>query len=210
MAIFHLPKVLPKGTRNVDSSGKSNHAGPMDLVSSSQKEAQFLKVGEVAKNLHVHESTVSRWSKQGLLHSIGVGARRDRLFLKNEVNNLKEDLNSFSRVGTQSIHDLNDSMKLESGGGFSRNESQFDLWRLGKVAKVLGVHENTVRRWSNQGLLEPIRVGKRRDRLFLSREVTNLMNKWGNDPETIDKDVFRDSGKRAGRPRILPSDRSKL
>ena len=174
-------------------------------ASNSQREAQFLKVGDVAKYLHVHQSTVRRWSKTGLLNCVAVGTRRDRRFWKKDVDNLKEDLASFSRVGTQSIRDLTDSVKLESVMGLSYNASDHGLWRLREVARALGVHENTIRRWSNQGQLKPIRVGKRNDRLFHSDEVMDLMYKWSGGPETHDTDGVGSTGKRAGISRILPA-----
>ena len=41
----------------------------------------------------------------------------------------------------------------------------------GEVASLLGVHVNTVRRWSNTGLLKVYRVGPRGDRRFRWQEV---------------------------------------
>jgi len=41
----------------------------------------------------------------------------------------------------------------------------------GEVASLLGVHINTVRRWSNTGILKVYRVGPRGDRKFRRQEV---------------------------------------
>ena len=45
-----------------------------------------------------------------------------------------------------------------------------------EVAKILDVHINTVRRWSNQGSLASYRVGSRGDRRFRRSDVDNLLN----------------------------------
>jgi len=39
------------------------------------------------------------------------------------------------------------------------------------VAKLLHIHINTVRRWSNQGILKPYRLGPRGDRRFKREDV---------------------------------------
>jgi len=40
------------------------------------------------------------------------------------------------------------------------------------VAKLLRVRPDTVRRWSNQGILKPYRLGSRGDRRFIRSEIT--------------------------------------
>ena len=45
-----------------------------------------------------------------------------------------------------------------------------------EVAKILDVHINTVRRWSNQGSLASYRIGSRGDRRFRGSDVDNLLN----------------------------------
>lgn len=43
------------------------------------------------------------------------------------------------------------------------------------VAQLLGLHSNTVRRWSEQGLLKSYRVGPRGDRRFRREEIDALL-----------------------------------
>lgn len=43
------------------------------------------------------------------------------------------------------------------------------------VAKLLHLHINTVRRWSNAGILHPYRIGIRGDRRFSQNEVVNYL-----------------------------------
>jgi excisionase family DNA binding protein len=43
------------------------------------------------------------------------------------------------------------------------------------VARLLNVHINTVRRWSNQGILKAYRVGSRRDRRFRQEDISSFL-----------------------------------
>ena len=45
-----------------------------------------------------------------------------------------------------------------------------------EVAEMLHLHVNTVRRWSDSGLLKPCRIGPRGDRRFIEVDVANLRN----------------------------------
>ena len=44
------------------------------------------------------------------------------------------------------------------------------------VARLLNVHINTVRRWSNQGILEAYRVGSRGDRRFRHEDIASFLS----------------------------------
>jgi len=44
-----------------------------------------------------------------------------------------------------------------------------------EVARMLNVHLNTVRRWSNLGILRSYRVGPRSDRRFLKEDVDKFL-----------------------------------
>lgn len=45
-----------------------------------------------------------------------------------------------------------------------------------EVARILNVHINTVRRWSNQGTLKSYRIGSRGDRRFHKDDVDALFS----------------------------------
>lgn len=45
-----------------------------------------------------------------------------------------------------------------------------------EVARLLNVHMNTVRRWSNQGNLRAYRIGSRGDRRFAQEDVYLLLS----------------------------------
>jgi len=44
------------------------------------------------------------------------------------------------------------------------------------VASMLHLHINTVRRWSDEGILKAYRIGPRRDRRFSKDEILKLLN----------------------------------
>ncbi len=43
------------------------------------------------------------------------------------------------------------------------------------VARLLSVHINTVRRWSNQGILKTYRIGSRGDRRFDQKDIEHFL-----------------------------------
>ena len=43
------------------------------------------------------------------------------------------------------------------------------------VARMFNIHINTVRRWSNLGVLEPYRFGPRGDRRFRKEDIINFL-----------------------------------
>ena len=46
-----------------------------------------------------------------------------------------------------------------------------------EVSRMLGVHVNTVRRWSDREILKAYRVGPRGDRRFRQRDIDNFLLK---------------------------------
>ena len=47
------------------------------------------------------------------------------------------------------------------------------------VAHMLNVHINTVRRWSNQGILKTYRIGSRGDRRFDRKDIEEFLHYKG-------------------------------
>ena len=56
-----------------------------------------------------------------------------------------------------------------------RPEKPKAMLRTADVAQFLGVHINTVRRWSKNGILKAYRIGPRRDRRFRREDVEDLL-----------------------------------
>ena len=51
-----------------------------------------------------------------------------------------------------------------------------------EVARMLNVHINTVRRWSNQSILKAYRIGSRGDRRFNPEDIDSFLAKSGRGP----------------------------
>jgi excisionase family DNA binding protein len=58
-----------------------------------------------------------------------------------------------------------------------RVEDSDSLMTVREVARRLNVHINTVRKWSNLGVLKGFRVGPRGDRRFLKEDVDKFIQK---------------------------------
>ncbi len=57
------------------------------------------------------------------------------------------------------------------------NHKEIDpMLTVNDVARLLNVHINTVRRWSNQGILKAYRVGSRGDRRFRQKDITSFLS----------------------------------
>jgi len=50
------------------------------------------------------------------------------------------------------------------------------LLKVDDVARLLRLHPNTVRRWSNQGILKSCRINPRGDRRFKREDVDVFLN----------------------------------
>lgn len=53
-----------------------------------------------------------------------------------------------------------------------------ELITVGQVARLLHIHPNTVRRWSNKGILTAYRICERGDRRFKSKDIALLFESW--------------------------------
>jgi excisionase family DNA binding protein len=49
--------------------------------------------------------------------------------------------------------------------------------RTSAIARLLNIHTNTVRRWSNKGILKAYRIGPRGDRRFKQKDINSLFKK---------------------------------
>lgn len=58
----------------------------------------------------------------------------------------------------------------------ARNDADM-LLTTGQAAWLLNMHVNTIRRWSNKGILRAYRVGPRGDRRIRQRDIDNLLLK---------------------------------
>ena len=55
------------------------------------------------------------------------------------------------------------------------NNNQNGLLTIKEVSELLHVHTNTLRRWTEQGILKTYRIGPRGDRRFRAEDVAVLL-----------------------------------
>ena len=53
------------------------------------------------------------------------------------------------------------------------------LLTVGEACKVLNVCPNTLKAWSNKGLIPSFRIGQRRDRRFVTQDILDLLEGVG-------------------------------
>ncbi len=54
---------------------------------------------------------------------------------------------------------------------------------VGEASQILPVHPNTLRKWSDQGLIPTYRIGQRRDRRFAVEDLLAFLARGGNGME---------------------------
>ena len=54
---------------------------------------------------------------------------------------------------------------------------------VGEASQILHVHPNTLRKWSDQGLIPTYRIGTRRDRRFAVQDLVAFLTRGGNGME---------------------------
>ena len=54
---------------------------------------------------------------------------------------------------------------------------------VGEASQILHVHPNTLRKWSDQGLIPTYRIGQRRDRRFAVEDLLTFLTRGGNGME---------------------------
>ncbi len=55
------------------------------------------------------------------------------------------------------------------------NEPTEPMLTVGEVAHLLHIHENTVRRWSDRGLIKTYRISRRGDRRFRREDIARFL-----------------------------------
>ena len=74
------------------------------------------------------------------------------------------------------------------------NHSDIDgMLTINEVARLLNVHINTVRRWSNQGALKSYRIGSRGDRRFRQEDIESFLAQGNKDTGVKEEKASFDS-----------------
>ena len=55
-----------------------------------------------------------------------------------------------------------------------------DLLSIGQVAEIFSIHQDTLRNWEKEGILVPLRAGKRGDRKYRPQDIQAIVDKMGS------------------------------
>lgn len=55
-----------------------------------------------------------------------------------------------------------------------------ELLSIGQVASIFSIHQDTLRNWEKEGILVPLRVGKRGDRKYRPQDIQAIVDKMGS------------------------------
>ena len=72
---------------------------------------------------------------------------------------------------------------------------------ISDVARLLNVHVDMVRRWSNQGILKAYRIGSRGDRRFRWEDITGFLSELASESRGEEKPSL--TGQTLGDNRLL-------
>jgi excisionase family DNA binding protein len=67
------------------------------------------------------------------------------------------------------------------------DEPMNDMLTVREVARLLHVHPNTLRRWSNDGRIKAYRITARGDRRFKREEIAKFLEEFNPTSETAQK-----------------------
>jgi len=66
-------------------------------------------------------------------------------------------------------------IKEEMGKDMVNDEHMDDMLTVSEVARLLHVHPNTLRRWSNKGRIRSYRINPRGDRRYRLRDIEGFL-----------------------------------
>jgi len=66
------------------------------------------------------------------------------------------------------------TQSLKVGNGITNAAVHKTMLATRDVARLLGIHANTVRRWANEGTLRATRIGSRGDRRFKREDIDRV------------------------------------
>ena len=137
-----------------------------------------ISVSELARLLHVHPNTLRRWSIFGLIECRRRGTRRDRIYLPEYINRFLEDK-------VYPIIERESNVTLIEA--YSNIYAAYML-KIKETARLLRVHTNTLRRWSDKGMIRSYRFGLSGERRFKFADVLKFLVKIGDQSARLELD----------------------
>ena len=86
-------------------------------------------------------------------------------------------MNSFHRKGQSLPIGRQCHSNNKNGGSKAVNKPRTKYYKIGEVADMFGVHEDTLRNWDERGLIVADRVGTRKDRRYKASHIRDVKEK---------------------------------
>jgi excisionase family DNA binding protein len=100
-----------------------------------------------------------------------VGSRRDELVKLRNADLTYAEIGSRLGISRERVRQILKGKPTQKPALDSRL-----MLTAGDVAQLLGLHINTVRRWSNKGILKSYRINPRGDRRFRREDVDDFLS----------------------------------
>ncbi len=102
-------------------------------------------------------------------------------FKREQVSNLRKAGLTYAEIGRKVSLTRERVRQIVTGGSTLRKKppgnAPDSLLTPRQAADLLNVHVNTLRHWSNKGILETYRIGPRGDRRLRRQDIVNLLLK---------------------------------
>ena len=103
---------------------------------------------------------------------------------REQMTNLRETGLTYAEIGHRLSLSRERVRQITTGVSLAKKKpTRNDLDTLlttAEVAGLLNIHVNTVRRWSNKGILETYRIGPRGDRRFRRQDIDGFLKEAKN------------------------------
>lgn len=105
-------------------------------------------------------------------------SERKNNLTRKQVTSLRGAGLTYAEIGRKLGFSRERIRQIDQGILVRKPRPEFDIMLMpGDVARMLGVHVNTVRRWANRGILEAYSIGPRGDRRFRKQDIDDLLVK---------------------------------
>jgi len=119
--------------------------------------------------------TTDNQIKGAIKMAIGLTSRRDEIIGLRESGLTYAEIGRRFRISRERVRQI---VKIKKPKEVPKKiaPNSTVMLRSGDVARLLGLHSNTVRRWSDKGILKVYRIGPRGDRRFHRKDVQRFLN----------------------------------
>ncbi|MFQ5997519.1 MAG: helix-turn-helix domain-containing protein [Dehalococcoidales bacterium] len=164
LGIIRALRASPRGDRRFRLKDIARFIREPQANKANAKEVRYivspmLTVSEAAQLLNVHSDTLRRWSDLGIIRAYRVNPRGDRRFKRDDI--------------IRFIHEP----QANKGNEKEIKYIMSPMLTVSEAAQLLNVHSNTLRRWSNLGIIRAHRISPRGDRRFKRDDIIRFMYK---------------------------------